>query len=404
MKILVLTSILPYPKNRGDKTRLAYVIEHLSEFAEVRVVSVDRTWEGIPPQDAIPDLPSVAVVRYPVGKNKVVARAAKNFLSLKPFKVFWFASKGFIKFVQKEVNEFDPDVIWSFQVDMNPVVERIQTKAKKIIDLLDPLSAQSVTIRQAKDTSRTAKIVANTQLNLDRYERKALLNNDYIYVSSPTNFLYIRDTYPQEFEKVRDRIDSLSPCVPDIYFHTTWQPNNRIEILFVGNLSYAPNEVAIEYAIAEVMPLVWQKMPDAIFKVCGMNEGKLARKYSYLPKVEFTGFVEDLAAVYSQATVNFVPVPYAAGIQNKLLEAMAVGLPSILSSNALAANGVRADIEVFSGNTPATLADSILAAIEDRDRAAQIAANARQYVEKHHSRLGQYHQVKDAVELICAKN
>lgn len=181
-----------------------------------------------------------------------------------------------------------------------------------------------------------------------------------------------------------ERITVVPNGVALDYFHPTDQVRDPATILLTGKMSYHANVTAAFYLLDQVMPLVWQKIPEARVCIAGQNPpaNLLARAHD---RVEITGYVSDLRTVLNRATVACAPLLYGAGIQNKVLEAMASGLAVVASSQAVAALDARPEDQVLVGGTTEELSAQLVRVIQDDALRRQLETNGRRYVETHHA-------------------
>ena len=158
----------------------------------------------------------------------------------------------------------------------------------------------------------------------------------------------------------------------------------RQGIAFLGGYRHPPNRRAVEFFVREVMPEVRRRRPGTTFHIYGSGVppefAKLAAE-----DVVIEGFVESVDQALDRARVFVAPLLSGAGIKGKVLEALASGIPSVLSPIAAEGIGVRDGLEALIADTPQAWADAILALYDDPRRWAGIAAAGRRYVGEHHS-------------------
>jgi glycosyltransferase involved in cell wall biosynthesis len=128
-------------------------------------------------------------------------------------------------------------------------------------------------------------------------------------------------------------------------------------LLFTGNMDYAPNVDAVGYFVAEVLPIILRRHPDVRFVIAGQRPVESVKKLAG-PGVEVTGFIEDLAAKYNEASVVVAPLRFGAGTQNKVLEAMAMGIPVVCSHIGFAGLGISQGEGAFMHRDPQGFADA----------------------------------------------
>ena len=186
-----------------------------------------------------------------------------------------------------------------------------------------------------------------------------------------------------------DGIDKMRilPNGVDLHYFTPQDaPRAPQTIILTGKMSYHANVTAALYLVNEIMPLVWERLPSARVQIVGQNAPReissLARKYPN--RVEVTGTVADLRPYLSQATIAAAPITYGAGIQNKVLEAMAMGTPVVATSKAVSALPVRNNEEVLIADNPESFSKEVVRLLRDQRLRKQLAQRGRRYVEQNH--------------------
>jgi glycosyltransferase involved in cell wall biosynthesis len=151
-------------------------------------------------------------------------------------------------------------------------------------------------------------------------------------------------------------------------------------LLFTGNMDYAPNVDAVGYFVSDILPVIRQKHPDVKFIIAGQRP---------VPKVQalasdnviITGFVKDLAAVYNSASIVVAPLRFGAGTQNKVLEAMAMGVPVVCSNVGFKGLGIASgDGAVMQTDTQA-FADSVIKLLDSADARREVGAKGVQVMQ-----------------------
>ena len=100
-------------------------------------------------------------------------------------------------------------------------------------------------------------------------------------------------------------------------------------VIFTGKMSYHANVAGALYFAHEVLPRIWQRDPQVRFQIVGKDPPQAVQQLARDARIEVTGYVKDLRPYLAQATVAVCPVAYAVGIQNKVLEAMAMQVPVV---------------------------------------------------------------------------
>ena len=157
-------------------------------------------------------------------------------------------------------------------------------------------------------------------------------------------------------------------------------------IVFTGKMSYHANVTAALHLLSDIMPLVWQRLPQAKVVIAGSAPAPAIRAEAdrHGPRVTVTGYVPDLRPFLQPAGVAVAPVRYGAGIQNKVLEAMACAVPVVASAQASSALQAQPGRELLVAETAEGFAAEIVALLEEGSRRTQIGKAGRQYVLRRH--------------------
>ena len=161
------------------------------------------------------------------------------------------------------------------------------------------------------------------------------------------------------------------------------EPEGTPRCVFVGALDYRANLDGLAWFCREVWPGVHQEVPDAALQIVGSNPGPAARGLAGQPGVELIGPVPDVRP-YLAGAVAVVPLRVARGIQNKVLEAMALGRPVVASPEALEGLTVEPGCDVLRAATPAAWREHLVGLLHNRAERARLGTAARRYVETHH--------------------
>src|SRR5262249_10370453 len=138
-----------------------------------------------------------------------------------------------------------------------------------------------------------------------------------------------------------ERLEYLPHGVDERLFDLTPAPSPEPRVMFLGNLGVPHNVDACVFAARDIWPLVRSEHPDGKLLLVGADPPPAVQRLAELPGVEVTGFVPDVLPVWRSAHVLLAPLRFSTGIQNKLLEAMAAGVPVVTTSQAAEAIGAR---------------------------------------------------------------
>jgi glycosyltransferase involved in cell wall biosynthesis len=170
------------------------------------------------------------------------------------------------------------------------------------------------------------------------------------------------------------------------YFQrNTDQPRDTETILFSGKMSYHANISMVDYLVAEIMPRVWVKRPAVKLMVVGKDPPRKIRELAQNPLIEVTGTVDDIRPYLWKGTVAVVPLVYGAGIQNKILEAMASATPVVTTSSAFSSLRAMQGTDSLVADTAEDFSAAILRLIENPALQREVGQAGLGYVNKYHN-------------------
>jgi sugar transferase (PEP-CTERM/EpsH1 system associated) len=169
------------------------------------------------------------------------------------------------------------------------------------------------------------------------------------------------------------RLGLLPNGVDDQSFSPKENHSQRPTVLFTGNMDYAPNIDAVQWFAAEIWPQITAKLPRAEFVIAGQRPVSAVRALAS-DSIRVLGFVEDLSEAYAQAHVLVSPLRLGAGTQNKVLEAMSMGVPVVCTSVGFYGLGIASGDGVVLAGDSSEFAQSVLDLLEEPSKAKEIGA------------------------------
>jgi sugar transferase (PEP-CTERM/EpsH1 system associated) len=171
------------------------------------------------------------------------------------------------------------------------------------------------------------------------------------------------------------------------YFQPSKDTVQRDEktVIFTGKMSYHANVTAVLYFARQVLPRIWAKDPNVQFQIVGKEPPEAVKRLAADDRIQVTGTVVDLRPYLSQATVAVCPATYAVGIQNKVLEAMAMGTPVVSTPEGSAALAAEDGLEILAVEGERKMADAVLQVLHSPGLAQSLSEAGKRYVQSHHS-------------------
>ena len=338
-KLLFLSHRIPYPPDKGDKIRAWHILRHLMQSYEVFVgclVDDPADWAHVPALRArCADLGC-----FPLNPRWQKLRALSRLRPGKPLTLDYFHSPRLLRWVLDTIERERIDRIFVFCSAMVPYVIDA-AGAHRVLDFID---ADSSKWTEYAERSRWPMnwVWAREGRTLLRFERLAARSFDHSLFVSEDELLHFRSLVPESVGRtsfISNGVDfrHFSPSHP---FDDPF-PTGGARIVFTGAMDYRPNIDAVSWFAREVMPALRDRGPPPGFWIVGANPAEEVRRLAALPGVHVTGRVPDTRPYLAHADVVVAPLRIARGIQNKVLEAMAMGRPVVATPQAF--QGIRAE-------------------------------------------------------------
>lgn len=331
MRILFLTSRFPFPPTRGDRTRTYHFLRALGTEHELTLVTfIGSPAEHVLLREVAPYCTAVHVVPWPAYRS--VITTAANLWRPRPLQVLYYQSRAMRQLVDRLVATENFDAAYAHLFRMAPYLAD-HGGLYRIVDFTDLISQE---IRAALPY-QPAPWRAIYQIELPRmvgYEDEVASWADEVwFISERDRAAFAGKLHHAALPVIPNLLDEGLLNVP--------QAVGGDGVLFVGNLDVRHNLDAVRLLIAEVMPLVWRSVPDVRLRIAGAGNTTAVRAFSHDTRIEVMGYVPDLVALYGRSAVFAAALRFAAGTQNKVVEAMACGLPVVASTPV--AEGLDAD-------------------------------------------------------------
>ncbi|MBP5548441.1 MAG: glycosyltransferase [Bacteroidales bacterium] len=372
MKILVVLPRFPFPLEKGDKLRAYNQIKSLAQKNEIHLFALSHTGVG---EDALEEMrkycKSICVAR--LNKLSGGLRMLRNFFSVRSLQLGYWSSSKARKMFRRYEARVCPDVVYAQMV--RTAGYAALSRNPKVLDFQDALSM---------NMERSMSMHRGLHYFVLHYEFKMLRSLEYNACSTFDALTIISEIDSEAIPQHKNTvIDIVRNGVDfDYYRPVTMEKTN--DIVFCGNMQYKPNIDASKYLIGEVMPIVWRTHPNAHVILAGATPKTAVRQLAG-ERVTVTGWVDDIRPYYAKSKVFVAPMRIGSGLQNKLLEAMSMGVPCVTTPLANDSLGATEGKEILVGRDAGQLAASIVRLLDDEGLRLSLSESASVFVKEHFS-------------------
>jgi sugar transferase (PEP-CTERM/EpsH1 system associated) len=371
MRVLFLTHRLPYAPNRGDRLRAYHMLQYLRSRAELELVSlIHDDEEAVHVEDVRAFVPRVTALRVPPWRTKWNAAAAV--LTQQPLTHALLDAPGVWAAIQDTVERRPPDVVFAYcsgmaKFALQPPLDRVPL----VLDFVD-IDSQKWRDLAAESRWPHSWIYGREAATLGAFEARAAAHASAALVVNAREADLARALAPSATIQVLSNgveLERLRPLCP---------PAAGPRVVFCGVMDYAPNDEGMRWFVREVWPLVRERRSDATLAIVGHGPTAALRSLCEGDaSIAVTGRVPDVRDWLWESAVGIAPLHVARGVQNKALEAIAAGLPIVITDAVAGGLPPQAMPATRVANTPQAFAEQVLdlLRLSPTDRCA-IAASA----------------------------
>jgi len=333
--ILYLVHRLPFPPNKGDKVRSYHLLKHLAQKHRVYLgtfVDDPDDWQHVP------TVRGLCADLHVAGLNPRLAKLAslRGLLLGEALSLPYYRNRGMSRWVAETSARVKFDAVVVFSSVMAQYAERLLPEVPRLIDFVDV------------DSAKWAEYAGNhawPMSSLYRREGRALLDYEAAVAGQARASFFVTDKEAALFRtlvpKLRAPVESLCNGVDADFFSPDPKraspfPAGQIPLVFTGAMDYWPNADAVCWFASEVLPVLRQQMPALHFHIVGRSPGPAVSALAS-ECISVTGTVPDVRPYLQHAAAVVAPLRLARGIQNKILEAMAMARPVVAASSCVQA-------------------------------------------------------------------
>lgn len=373
MNIVLVAPRFPFPLDKGDRLTIYHMLRYFSQRHTVSLVCFlepeqDPAWV----EKVEPFCEQVVIV--PLSKRRAYANCMTGIVGRTPLQLRYYSDPAMHAAVREVVAAQQPDLLYAHTIRMGQYIEPY----KSIPRVLAMQISMTLNYRRLAEQAKglPSKLFHTMEYRKVRaYEGQFARKFDKVLLISPHDLNAIE----------RDRPDEnvfFSPHGVDFEFFSPEPGRAQApgSLIFTGNMNYAPNVDAARYFYEEIFPLVRAEVPEVTWSIVGANPVAELEAMASDPAITVTGRVPDLREYMNRAEIAIDPLRVGAGLQNKVLEGMSMGLPMVITS--VANEGIKAvDGEnILLADSPAAFAQHVVDLLRDAELRRQLGTAARQFI------------------------
>ncbi|GAB3678514.1 TIGR03087 family PEP-CTERM/XrtA system glycosyltransferase [Salinisphaera aquimarina] len=395
-ELLFLCHRMPYPPNKGDKIRAYHWLKALSERYRVHLgtfVDDPDDWAHRSVLDALTDQQCYRTLK-PLAAR---IRSTTGFLNNRALSVGYYRDARLAGWVDEILATRPIEHVFVFSSTMATYVDTHEG-CRRVLDFVD---VDSDKWRQyaAKCTGVARWIYTREANRLLAEERRLAGVFDASLFVSDAEADFFRDAAPESSERVGaigNGVDSVF-FDPDLEHDDPYRQPGAARVVFTGVMDYGANVDAVEWFVQNVWPAVRTAQPDAQFWIVGTRPTRQVLALAEHAGVHVTGAVADVRPYLAHASVAVAPMRIARGIQNKVLEALAMGRAVVMSEQAAAGLEPADEAIAAIAESAEAFARAVLAYVDQQDHGRPLPA-ARSYVTRYYGWQRQFERLYEYIE------
>jgi polysaccharide biosynthesis protein PslH len=363
--LVILLSRFPYPLEKGDKLRAYHQIKELSRHFNIHLYCLSFHKVNKEHQEAL--MPYVQLIRvFQLNKFIALINAFKYFVLNKPIQNGLLFNSVHYKTMQQEWQIINPAIVYC---QLQRIADYVKsTSYKKVLDFQDAFSLNY--LRSATQANFPLSIFYKMEA-----KRVAKHEQQLVKVFDATTIISVQDK-----QAINANIQVVANGVDINFFTKDKKLIPQYDLLFVGNLGYLPNEQAVRYINTQILPLITKQIPDIKILIAGASPTDYVKSVAN-ENITIQEWLPDIRDAYNNGKIFIAPLFSGAGMQNKVLEAMSMGLPCIVTPIVSKGLGTSHQQELLVATDAASFCKEILHLLAYKKNREDLIAKATSFVQ-----------------------
>ena len=342
-RLLFMAHRVPYPPDKGERVRAFHEIRVLSEHFRVTLAALSHNRADDQSAGALNQW-CEKVITAKAGGGLGLIRGGISLLGSRGITEGYFRTRRLERLLAEESRREPFDLVVAYCSSMLPYLLALSAPAR-VMDLVDVDSAKWAAYAGSAGWPRSW-LYRKEAKAVSALEQTAVDRCDAVIVVSPAEARVIGSQ--------GDKVVAIGNGVDTEYFKPAGTNGDAgpPALVFTGTMDYRPNVDGVCWFVREVWPRLKKRLPGLILQIVGRDPTAEVRKLARQPGVAVTGSVPDVRPYLASAVAAICPLRIARGIQNKVLEAMAMGRAVIASPEALEGLELRIGTDVLQAATP----------------------------------------------------
>ncbi len=364
-KLVVCLSRFPYPLDKGDKLRAYHQMQQLASIFDVYLICTSDIKISDSNLNVLKEFCKEVWI-YKLSPWKIAWNLFLTIFSNKPFQVAYFYQFSIHRKIKKVLQEIQPDFIYSQLIRTSEYVKNYHA-CSKTLDYMDAFS-KGIERRMISKKGITRWVFKQEYHRLINYERQIFEYFEHHTIISEQDRSFI--AHPRQKEI------AILPNGVSTFNENNYEISKNTDLLFTGNMGYPPNVEAAFFIHQKILPFLPK---NTTCLIAGVNPPAALKKLGS-KQFHVSGWVEDMGVCYAKSRIFIAPMFIGTGLQNKLLEAMAMGIPCITTTLANKALQATPNMEILIANTSEEFISQITKLQTDPILYAKISKDGQNYV------------------------